>query len=72
MKAVQCFGCKKFAKVEDCVLLRNKHSGNRRWFHQRTPYDCIINARRGHWEYADQSLGETTEEEERQNAGLDN
>ena len=69
----QCFGCSKFAKVEECVLMRNKKSGIRRWFHRRArgARDCagLVNAR--YWEEVDRSLGETTEEEERKLSGLD-
>lgn len=68
MPAPQCFGCKKFARAEDCVLMRNKKSGTRRWFHRRAPgaRDCAgLWANNEYWEEVDRSLGETTEEEER-------
>lgn len=71
-KTPQCFGCNRWAKVEDCVLLRNKKSGIRRWFHSRTrgAKDCAGLVHYGYWEEVDRSLGETTVEEERRLAGL--
>lgn len=71
----QCFACHKFAKLEECVLMRHKKSGNRRWFHKRAPgaRDCAgLWAKDEYWEEVDPALGETTEEEARRNAGLDN
>ena len=70
----QCFGCSKFAKVEECVLMRNKKSGIRRWFHKRAPgaRDCAGLVNDGYWEEVDRSLEETTEEEERELARLNN
>ncbi len=72
-KTPQCFGCNKFAKLKDCVLLRNKKSGIRRWFHTRAPgaRDCAGLVDYGYWEKVNRSLGETTVEEERQLSGLD-
>ena len=72
-KAPQCFGCNKFAKLEDCVLMRNKKSGIRRWFHKRAPgaRDCAGLVSDEYWEEVGRLLGETTEEEERKLAGLD-
>lgn len=68
----QCFKCHKFARVEDCVLLRNKKSGIRRWFHhEQTEKACVKQVNMAYWEEVDFSLGETTEEEERKLAGLD-
>lgn len=62
----QCFYCHKFARVEDCVLLRNKTSGIRRWFHtEDTKPACVTKFDTSNWEEIDFSLGETTDEEER-------
>ena len=71
-KAPQCFGCSKFAKVEECVLMRNKKSGIRRWFHKRAPgaRDCAGLVSDEYWEEVGRSLGETTEEVERELARL--
>lgn len=69
-KAPQCFACQRFARVQDCVLMKNKHSGNRRWFHKKEiKPGCWEFVQRSDWEEVDPSLGETTDEEERQNAG---
>ncbi|GAI82139.1 unnamed protein product [marine sediment metagenome] len=68
----RCFACNKFARVEDCVLLRNKKSGNRRWFHRKEiKPECHEFVSHSFWEEVDPSLGETTEEEERKLAQLD-
>lgn len=69
----QCFLCGRFAKVEELVLLRNKKSGIRRWFHREgTPRACVTKFPNiGDWEEVDFSLGETTEEEERKLAQLE-
>lgn len=65
----QCFACGKFARVEDCVLLRNKHSGNRRCFHKKEiKPECYEFVSHSFWEEVDPSLGETSEEEQRENA----
>ncbi|MBA7593752.1 hypothetical protein ES703_00685 [subsurface metagenome] len=65
----QCFACHKFARAEDLLLLRNKSSGNRRWFHkQEIKPACWEFVKLTSWEEVDPSLGETTEEEERVNA----
>ncbi len=67
----QCFHCHKFARVEDCVLLKNKASGIRRWFHnESTEKACIKKIHLEYWEEVDRSLGETTDEEERRIAQL--
>ena len=69
----QCFACHKFARAEDCLLLRHKRSGNRRWFHKESVKPgCLEFVNMEYWEEVDFSLGETTEEEERKLAGLDN
>ena len=67
-KAVQCFYCHKFARIDDVVLMRNKHSTIRRWFHKRAPgvRDCAGLINEGDWEEIDRNLGETTIDEERQ------
>ena len=63
----QCFLCARFAKLQDCVLLRNKSSGVRRWFHR----SCTEKwPSMEYWEEVDPALGETTDEEERKLAGL--
>lgn len=69
----QCFYCHKFARVEDCVLLRNKTSGIRRWFHCKgvKPYCDFDPSLLTNWEEVDWSLGETTEEEERAKGYID-
>ena len=62
----QCFYCHRFARVEDCVLLKNKTSGIRRWFHaEDTQQACVKKIHLEYWEEVDFSLGETTDEEER-------
>jgi len=64
----QCFACHKFARAEDCLLMRNKRSGNRRWFHKKEiKPECWEFVSLTSWEEVDPSLGETTEEEEREN-----
>ena len=70
----QCFACHKFAKVEECVLMRNKKSGIKRWFHKRAPgaRDCAGLIDEEYWEEVDSSLGETTDEEEGEIARRDN
>lgn len=68
----QCFACHKFARVEDCILLRNKKSGCRRWFHKKEiKPECMEFVSLLFWDVVARSLGETTEEEERQLARLD-
>lgn len=68
----QCFICTKFATVESCVLLRNKVSGIRRWFHRKEfKPECWEYLNLAQWEEVDSSLGETTIEEERKLAGLE-
>lgn len=68
----RCFACNKFTRVEDCVLLRNKRSGNRRWFHKKEiKPECWEFVRLSSWEEVDPSLGETTEAEERKLARID-
>lgn len=70
-KTPQCFACHKFAKVEDCILLRNKLSGLRRWFHKKEiKPKCWEFISLSSWDVVARSLGETTEEEERQLARL--
>jgi len=54
MGAPQCFICKKFAKVDECELLRHKRSGNRRWFHKTE----LSEVNWDYWEKVDRSLGE--------------
>jgi hypothetical protein len=57
MRAPQCFVCKKFAKLEECSLLRNKKSRNRRWVH----YTELTEINWDYWEEVDRSLGECTD-----------
>ncbi|MBA7464999.1 hypothetical protein ES707_00160 [subsurface metagenome] len=65
-KAPQCFSCHKFARIEDCVLMRNKNSGIKRWFHKKEiKPECWEFISLSFWEEVDPSLGETTDEEER-------
>jgi len=48
--------------------MRNKRSGNRRWFHKKEiKPECWEFVSLTSWEEVDPSLGETTEEEEREN-----
>jgi len=62
----QCFRCSLFVKAEDCVLLRHKTSGIRRWFHKKAiKPECHDSVILKHWQEVDSSLGETTYEEER-------
>lgn len=68
----QCFACHKFAKVEDCILMRNKNSGIRRWFHKKEiKPECWEFLSLSVWDVVARALGETTVEEERRLAGLD-
>jgi hypothetical protein len=55
------------------VLLRNKTSGIRRWFHCKgvKPYCDFDPSLLTNWEEVDWSLGETTEEEERAKGYID-
>ena len=72
-RAPQCFACLRFARAEDCVLMRNKRSGIRRWFHREAVKpECQKRASLSFWEEVDCSLGETTPEEERKLANLKN
>ena len=57
---IQCFGCGKFAKSEDCELRKHRKSGIKRWFHRE---EVKAGCRRETWELVDSSLGETTHEE---------
>jgi len=57
MKAPQCFVCKKFAKVDECALMRHKKSRNRRWVH----YTELSELNPDTWEEVDRSLGECTD-----------
>lgn len=62
---VQCFGCAKFARSEDCELRRHRKSGIRRWFHRKEAKASCLSGRykEEDWELVDPSLGETTYEE---------
>ncbi|GAI25543.1 unnamed protein product [marine sediment metagenome] len=62
---MQCFGCGKFAKSEDCDLRRHRVSGVRRWFHkEEVKASCLSEHHKEEdWELVDPSLGETTYEE---------
>jgi len=62
---VHCFGCGKWARSEDCNLLRHRISGIRRWFHKKeVKASCLsgLHKEEDH-ELVDPSLGETTHEE---------
>lgn len=62
---VQCFGCGKWAKSEDCDLRRHRKSRIRRWFHKTEIKAGCLSGRfeEDDWEKVAPSLGESTNEE---------
>ena len=61
---IHCFGCKRFAKDEDCTLKEHKESGIRRWFHKsELKAGCMSWLHPEDWFDVDRNLGETTDEE---------
>ena len=62
---VQCFGCGRWARSEDCDLRRHRVSGIRRWFHKEEVKAGCLSRRlkEDDWMLVDPSLGETTYEE---------
>ena len=62
---VQCFGCARFARSDDCDLRRHRVSGIRRWFHKKeVKANCLSKWRKEQdWMVIEPSLGEATHEE---------
>lgn len=61
---VQCFGCKRAARSENCTLRRHKKSGIKRWFHKENiKPGCLSRFIAEDWQEVDPLLGETTDEE---------
>ena len=61
---VTCFGCKRWARSDNCTLKEHKESCIRRWFHKpEAKAGCMSWLHPEDWFEVDPALGETTDEE---------
>lgn len=64
---IQCFGCGRWARFEDCDLRKHQVSGIRRWFHKKEVKPMCLSEhpfyKEEDWVLVNPSLGETTHEE---------